>query len=155
MKGSTVSRKLVWTPGKHQDWVVPPGGFPVSFVVTQFPTQPADLRLSAPQQIFQYGPVHLDVQLFPEFVTPTPDPTGDVPINMTAFLGEKFTVTVKAQQRNQAQQVDIIVALDPGLPNMALITEAIESPASRVLPFTSTRDLIWTPGEFCWGEILP
>ena len=143
--GARVSRMLEWTPVLNSDWVVPPGGFPVIFHATQHPAQPLDLSLTPPERDYQYGPVYLDVQLPPEFVAPTPDPLGVEPINMTGYLGEELTATIKAQQRNQEQQVDIWSADDPGMPNAAVLSVPNETKASIVMPFTATRVLSWIP----------
>jgi len=74
------------------------------FDITEFTTQPADLRLSPAPLQFQYGPVFLDVQLPPEFVEPTPGAASAEPVSMTVFLGEELTLEMKVVQRNQNQQ---------------------------------------------------
>jgi len=45
----------------------------------------------------------------------------------------------------QAQQADIMEAIDPGMPNMAVFSAPEESASSRVKPFTVTRHFAWTP----------
>jgi len=42
-----------------------------------------------------FGPVYLDIELMPEFVAPTPEPTATVPNNVTAFLGEPLSIPIK------------------------------------------------------------
>ena len=145
LQGASVSRTLSWTPEVNRDWVVPPGGFPVVFHVTQHPANPLDLSLTPPPRPYQFGPVYLDVQLPPEFVAPTPEPLGVRPVNMTGYLGEELTATIKLQQRNQEQQVDIVSAEDPGMPNEAVLSVPEERTASIVLPFTVTRKFTWVP----------
>jgi len=145
LTGASVKRTLQWTPQLNTEWVVPPGGFPVFFQVLQYPSQPADLELAAPVVLQNFGPVYLDIELMPEFVAPTPEPTATVPNNVTAFLGEPLSIPIKVLHRNQDQLADIVVADDPGLPNMADLTEAVETAASRVFAFSTTRMLRWTP----------
>jgi hypothetical protein len=145
LQGASVSRTLSWTPEVNRDWVVPPGGFPVVFHVTQHPANPLDLSLTLPPRPYQFGPVYLDVQLPPEFVAPTPEPLGVRPVNMTGYLGEELTASIKVQQRNQEQQLDIVSAEDPGMPNEAVLSAPEERTASIVLPFTVIRKFIWVP----------
>ena len=145
MIGKSVSRRLSWTPQLHSDWVVPPGGFPVSIEVDNTPTNPSNLALSAPAVQYSYGPIYLDVQLPPEFVAPTPDPTDPRPYNITTLIGEEVKLEIKAVHRNQLQRADIVVAEDPGLPNAALLTSATETTATRREPFSTTREFVWTP----------
>jgi hypothetical protein len=64
---------------------------------------------------------------------------------MTGYLGEELTATIKLQQRNQEQQVDIVSAEDPGMPNEAVLSVPEERTASIVLPFTVTRKFTWVP----------
>jgi hypothetical protein len=145
LRGSSVSRQLSWVPRLHAAWVVPEGGFPLMFQVTQTPTQPGDLRLAAPPVTYAYGPVYLDVQLPPEFVAPTPEATDTRPMNKTVYLGELVRITIKAVHRNRMQHVDIFVKDDPGLPNLADLSTPEETPATDLQPFSTTRIFTWTP----------
>ncbi len=86
--------------------------------------------------------MYLDVQSLPEFV---PMPTSSEPLNISAFLGEDITFVIKAVQRNRNQKVEVVISEDPGMPNSALLTDAVQTPATSVTPHSVTRNFFWTP----------
>lgn len=118
----------------------------MTFDYTVTPANPYNLAQAAPQTEHQFDTIYLYVSVPPEFMDPTPEPTSSSPFNYTNYIGELVSFTVKARQRNAEQLADLIVSDDPGLPNLATLSAAVEELAAPpVDPFRVSREFRWTP----------
>ncbi len=142
VEGVVFSRTLLWLPSFESDWLIPPGGLPVSIPLTEIasnPLSPSDALPARPRN---------DLISFKLYVAAPPEFLSGSPLNslaevdIVAFIGLRVSFDVRARDRNNDETVLLQVAYDPGLPNFAAVSPPTSDGLGSVFV---TRSFAWTP----------
>lgn len=142
LEGVVFARTLSWLPSFDSEWLIPPGGLPISVPLTELASNP--LAPSTALPVRQRN----DLIAFTLYVAAPPEFLSGPPLNSLAaveivtFIGRPVSFDVRARDRNMDEGLLLLVAYDPGLPNFATVSPPSSNGLGSVLV---TRSFSWIP----------